>query len=127
MNKELLKKFQQSWAQNKYWVMSRRQQAYNEIRQLAKNNDWDQAKQDRYEEILRELEAVEPTTKTLTVAYQHIWGYFKKQASEAEKEKYKYLLENIAMDNVEMDDFLKQLSEKYKDGYLMNIRWPNEN
>lgn len=32
----LLKSFQISWSKNKYWVMSRSQQAYNKIRLLAK-------------------------------------------------------------------------------------------
>lgn len=125
MKNDELKNFQQSWSKNKYWVMSRKQQAYNEIRQLAKNNDWNHEKQVRYEEILHEFEVTQPTTKTLTVAYQHIWGYFKKQATVQEKETYKVLLKNFAEDNQAMADFLQQLTQKYQPAYLLQIRWPD--
>ena len=52
--------------------MAHSQQDYNEIRELAKGNNWNQTKQERYEELLEELETITPTDKTLRVAYQHI-------------------------------------------------------
>ena len=70
--KALLKSFQQSWAKNKYWVMSRSQQSYNTIRNMAKGNDWSIEKQQAYEKILSDIEKQEPTDKTLTTAFQHI-------------------------------------------------------
>ncbi|WP_265459890.1 YbgA family protein [Enterococcus sp. HY326] len=128
MTKALLKNFQHSWSQNKYWVMSRSQQAYNEIRLLAKNNEWSLAKDARYKEILAELEGKEPTVKTLTVAYQHIWGYFKKSANQAERETYQQLMALLASDPADdqLPSFLKSLAEKYQVEYLLEMRWPGE-
>lgn len=118
-----LKAFQTSWAQNKYWVMAHKQQAYNEIRQLAKQNEWNQLKQARYEEILQSLEQVEPTLQTLIVAYQHIWGYFKKFATPAERERYKALLADLTTQSDALEIFLRALAEKYQVHYLLEIRW----
>lgn len=49
---------------------------YEQIRLLAKNNDWAGAKNAEFEHLLVKAVTV-PTVKTLTNAYQHIWGYFK--------------------------------------------------
>lgn len=57
-NQQLLQLFQQSWAKNKYWVMGRSQQAYNQIRLLAKHNQWTEEKQRTYEAILASLATV---------------------------------------------------------------------
>lgn len=123
MENDLLKDFQQSWAKHKYWVMARNQNAYNEIRLLAKNNQWDVMKQAQYQKLLTELETVEPTGKTLRVTYQHIWGYFKKQATSDEKEKYALLTEDITPDSHDLDHFFQHLITKYQQPYLLQMRW----
>lgn len=123
MDKELLKAFQQSWAKHKYWVMARDQNAYNEIRLLAKNNQWDKMKQARYQELLTNLEVVKPTEKTLRVTYQHIWGYFKKQTNSEEKENYLLLMEQLVPNGYDLDLFFQSLTEKYQQPYLAQIRW----
>lgn len=125
--KQLLKEFQLSWAKNKYWVMGHSQQAYNHIRLIAKGNDWTGKKQKEYEDILSDLEKIDPSDKTLRVAYQHIWGYFKKRATPTEKHQYKQLIESSYLqNNNDLDVFLKELSEKYDQTYLLNMRWPVE-
>lgn len=122
-NKELLHTFQKSWAQNKYWVMSRSQQQYNAIRLLAKGNDWSEEKHKQYQEILQRLEHVSPTEKTLCVTYQHIWGYFKRSATLDEKNKFKELSTNYLVNQPQIEPFLKTLADKYKQDYLLNMRW----
>ncbi|MFW7433072.1 DUF1722 domain-containing protein [Vagococcus carniphilus] len=119
----LLKEFQLSWAKNKYWVMSRSQQAYNHIRLMARENKWTLEKQKEYENLLKSLEKITPTSKTLKVAYQHIWGYFKKVATSKEKEKYKMLIEMPLDNSYLLEKFLKLLSQKYEQCYLLNMRW----
>lgn len=121
--KELLREFQLSWAKHKYWVMARSQQDYNKIRLMAKGNEWSIEKQRSYEEILAELERLEPTDKTLRVAYQHIWGYFKKEATEAEKSNYKLLINQRILDGEGLELFLKELAVKYDKIYLTQMRW----
>lgn len=95
---------------------------------LAKNNEWSLAKDARYKESLAELEDKEPTVKTLTVAYQHIWGYFKKLANPAERETYQQLMALLASEPAEdqLPSFLKSLAEKYQVEYLLEMRWPGE-
>lgn len=122
-NKELLHTFQKSWAQNKYWVMSRSQQQYNAIRLLAKRNDWSEEKHKQYQEILQHLEHVSPTEKTLRVTYQHIWGYFKRSATLDEKNKFKELSTSYLVNQPQIEPFLKTLADKYKQDYLLNMRW----
>lgn len=120
---ELLKEFQSSWSKRKYWVMSRSQQAYNQIRLMAKGNDWTLEKQKQYEEILKELEQVQPSDKTLRVAYQHVWGYFKKVATKEEKQQYKQQIEESPLNRFQLETFLKRLSMKYNQEYLLQMKW----
>ena len=103
--------------------MAHSQQDYNEIRELAKGNNWNQTKQERYEELLEELETITPTDKTLRVAYQHIWGYFKKQATQEEKNQYKLLIEETHLEINGIEPFLRTLASKYQVTYLLNMRW----
>ena len=113
-----MEKWQESWAQNKYWVMSRSQQYYNEIRTLARENQWDEECQQRYEQILQEINNMSPTRKTLTTAYQHVWGYFKKQATLEEKQNYQTLLKKLEEENDELGRYLVELTDKYEVKYL---------
>lgn len=123
-DKQLLKEFQVSWAQHKYWVMSRSQQDYNQIRELAKGNRWYQEKHEKYMILLKKLENREPTEKTLRNTYQHIWGYFKKEASTKEIDTYTKLIRKLPLESNELETFLKELAKKYEKEYLLNMRWP---
>lgn len=119
----LLKSFQISWSKNKYWVMSRSQQAYNKIRLLAKGNEWSLEKQEAYEKILIDLEKIQPTDQTLRVTYQHVWGYFKKLATIEEKQRYLYMIDQSILLDSQLESFLKELSVKYNQEYLLQMRW----
>lgn len=121
-----LQEFQKSWAQNKYWVMGRSQQAYNAIRQLAKNNQWSDEKQVHYATILASLEEVSPSSKTTRVVAEHIWGYFKKRATPEEKQRFQQLVEDENRIIQEMPRFLKSLQLAYPDAYLAKMRWFDE-
>ncbi|MBO0436314.1 YbgA family protein [Vagococcus fluvialis] len=123
-DKQLLKEFQVSWAQHKYWMMSHSQQVYNQIRELAKGNKWNQEKNETYKTLLKDLETTEPTEKTLRNAYQHIWGYFKKEATSKEIYTYTELIKKSPLERNELEVFLKELAKKYEKEYLLNMRWP---
>ena len=114
--------WQQDWAENKYWVMAHSQQHYNQIRQLAKNNDWTVDKTTEFNRLLAEAEQQVPTIKTLTTAYQHIWGYFKKIATLEEKETYLNTLAQLAGGHDQLGPFLKGLTVKYQVAYLLQSR-----
>lgn len=117
-----MSQWQQDWTYQKYWVMAHSQQHYNAIRQLARHNDWSAAKQERYQQLLAEAEQITPTKATLTTAYQHVWGYFKKQCTLAEKQRYLNLLTNLTPAHDQLGPFLWQLTVKYEVAYLLASR-----
>ncbi|VDG18086.1 hypothetical protein [Lactobacillus plantarum] [Lactiplantibacillus mudanjiangensis] len=121
-----MESWQKKWAYNKYWIMAHSQQAYNDIRQLAKNNDWSTDKEQALDKIIASTELIEPTKQTLTTAYQHVWGYFKKICTTDEKKTYLILLTKLTPENNELGSFLKLLAIKYKVTYLLNSRLINE-
>ena len=115
--------WQQDWAENKYWVMAHSQQHYNQIRQLAKNNDWTVDKTTEFNRLLAEAGQQVPTVKTLTTAYQHIWGYFKKQASLDERKDYMLLLDRYRFGQASKEDLIartRDLLERYPNAYLQH-------
>ncbi|MHA8137638.1 YbgA family protein [Lactobacillaceae bacterium Scapto_B20] len=114
--------WQQNWAFNKYWVMKHSQQAYNQIRILARDNDWTVEKQTEYQQILQRASQQMPTKATLTTAYQHVWGYFKKIATDGERQTYVKLLNQLTADDDQLGPFLVQLTNKYDVKYLLDSR-----
>lgn len=112
--------WQKSWAQNKYWIMSRSQHFYNEVRLLAKENQWNDESQRRYQFILDEVERMSPTKATLTTAYQHVWGYFKKVVNVNEIKKYQILLNELDKGNDKLGIYLVELTDKYGVQYLLD-------
>ena len=114
--------WQQEWAYQKYWVMAHSQQHYNAIRRLARNNEWSVAKQTQLKRLLAEAAHQSPTTATLTTAYQHVWGYFKKQCTVAEKQHYLALLASLTPEHDLLRPFLRQLAIKYQVSYLLASR-----
>ena len=114
--------WQLKWAEHKYWVMAHSQQLYNQIRVLAKNNDWSDETTDTFENLLQEAALQVPTRKTLTTAYEHVWGYFKKIATPEEKNDYLLSLAVIEVDNDQLGSYLKNLTLKYQVTYLMHSR-----
>lgn len=114
--------WQEEWAYNKYWVMSKSQKAYDQIRLMAKNNEWSKAKETELERIIKSLENVEPTKKTLTNVYQHIWGYFKKICTDSERKEYVKLIASLEPEDDQLGLFLRDLTYKYQIKYLMQSR-----
>ena len=54
-------------------------------------------------------------------AFQHVWGYFKRKASPAEKEEFMLLLERYQAGQVEQEalvEAVKGLLRKYPNSYL---------
>ena len=104
--------WQVKWAEHKYWVMARSQQLYNQIRVLAKNNEWTDETTLTFDKLIDEAARQAPTRKTLTTAYEHVWGYFKKIATPEEKRAYLHLLDELEVDDDGLGPFLKSLTSK---------------
>ena len=89
---------------------------------LSPTDSADKSGLDAFERLLKEAYRATPTTKTLRTAYQHIWGYFKKRATSPEKDRYKELDESLETKSADMNQFLKELTQKYQPAYLIQSR-----
>ena len=86
------------WAKNKYLVLSRSSNIYKEIREYLKRDQ-------------------------VSNAFQHIWGYFKKQATAEEKADFMLLLEKYQHGQAQQEDLIKgiqTLLERYPNRYLQD-------
>lgn len=122
MTKTNTRELQELWAYNKYWVMAKSPKIYSDIRLLFKGNKIDSATINQFNELLLEAENIDPNPKHLVVAYQHIWGYFKKIVTDEEKETYLLLMEQVSTEPLKPLLWLKKLTHKYQVHYLMNSR-----
>lgn len=109
------------WAKYKYYILSKSAQTYNEIRTLLKNKSNPDAIA-FYTLIESALKA--PVSKGAQInAIQHVWGYFKKVATDAEKTKFSKLLDGYQNDKKSaqtIKNYMYTLSEKYSIEYLLN-------
>ena len=76
---------QQLWAQNKYLVLSHSSNIYNEIRQYLKNEEVEVS---QVQEMIDRACQIPEHRGQVCNAFQHIWGYFKKKATDAERNDY---------------------------------------
>ncbi|MCR8969363.1 YbgA family protein [Facklamia sp. 7083-14-GEN3] len=118
---------QSLWSQNKYLVLSKSQRLYLEIREYLKNDHVDLAYVQKKIEIAEKL----PENKKQSVnALLHIWGYFKKQANQQEKNGFFSRLDAYQQAKIEQNDvieYIKYLLERYPNSYLQASTLINEN
>ena len=81
---------QQLWARNKYLVLSHSSNIYNEIRQYLKNEEVEVS---HVQELIGRACQIPEHRGQVCNAFQHIWGYFKKKATDAERKDYMLLLD----------------------------------
>ncbi|MFC2333120.1 MAG: YbgA family protein, partial [Haemophilus seminalis] len=70
------------WAKNKYLVLSHSSNLYKEIREYLKQ---DQVEVSHVEDLIQQALALPENRGQVSNAFQHIWGYFKMQATPEEK------------------------------------------
>ncbi len=105
------------WRKNKYEVMSHSQNAYREIQKSISNLSYEELNG-----LIIEAKKVDKTKGSITNTYQHIWGYFKKQATDKEKQQTFVLLENFTKNKVAEEvlwTWLAKLTVKYNQTYLL--------
>lgn len=102
----------QRWASRKYHVMFHSQKHYNKIRQMMRDGCTSEALQQTIDEALAQT----PTIGSQLNAIQHMWGYFKKFATNEEKALYNDWLaqQNIAA----LLHYLRTLATRYNVRYL---------
>ena len=116
--KDIRRECEDVWAKNKYYVLSKSQKAYLEIREYLKEKELDVL---WINEKIQETRDMKESKKDFSNAILHIWGYFKKEASTIEKQA----LFNILNEHVEgknnqgvVIEYINTLLKRYPNEYL---------
>ena len=111
---------QQLWARNKYLVLSHSSNIYNEIRQYLKNEEVEVS---RVQELIDLACQIPEHRGQVCNAFQHIWGYFKKKATDAERKDYMLLLDRYRFGQVSKEHLIantRDLLDRYPNTYLQH-------
>ena len=111
---------QQLWDRNKYLVLSHSSNIYNEIRQYLKNEEVEVS---QVQEMIDRACQIPEHRGQVCNAFQHIWGYFKKKATDAERKDYMLLLDRYRFGQGSKEDLIaktRDLLELYPNTYLQN-------
>ncbi len=116
MNK-ILREKEVLWRENKYEVMSHSENSYRFIKKVLKEINLS-----NLSKLIEEAKNNSRTIGSVTNTYQHIWGYFKRRATEEEKNRTFNLLDEFQKGNVQDDVlwvWLANLAVKYEQSYLL--------
>ena len=116
MNKK--KECEELWAKNKYYVLSKSHKAYLDIREYLKEKEVDILS---LHEKIQKVRDIKESKKDFSNAILHVWGYFKKEASEIEKQGLFNILEEYmeGKNNQEsVIEYINTLLKKYPNKYL---------
>lgn len=111
---------QQLWARNKYLVLSHSSNIYNEIRQYLKQ---EVVELSLVQEMIERACQIPEHRGQVCNAFQHIWGYFKKKATGAERKDYMLLLDRYRFGQASKKDVIAktlELLELYPNTYLQH-------
>ncbi|MCP8922534.1 MULTISPECIES: YbgA family protein [Streptococcus] len=111
---------QQLWARNKYLVLSHSSNIYNEIRQYLKN---EVVEVNHVQKLIDRACQIPEHRGQVCNAFQHIWGYFKKKATDAERKDYMLLLDRYRFGQASKEDLIsktRELLERYPNTYLQH-------
>ena len=117
-HKTIKKECEELWAKNKYYVLSKSQKIYLEIREYLKEKELDVI---WVNEKIQETRDMKESKKDFSNAVLHIWGYFKKEATEIEKQGLCNLLQEymIGKNNQKsVIEYINILLKKYPNKYL---------
>ena len=111
---------QQLWARNKYLVLSHSSNIYNEIRQYLKN---EQVEVSEVQEMIDRACQIPEHRGQVCNAFQHIWGYFKKKATDVERKDYMLLLDRYRFGQASKEDLIaktRELLDRYPNTSLQH-------
>ena len=112
------KECEELWAKNKYYVLSKSHKAYLDIREYLKEKEVDIA---YLQEKIQSVKDIKESKKDFHNAILHVWGYFKKEASETEKQGLFEILEEYMKGENSQEaviQYLNALLRKYPNQYL---------
>ena len=111
---------QQLWARNKYLVLSHSSNIYKDIRQYL-NQEVVEVSQ--VQEMIDCACQIPEHRGQVCNAFQHIWGYFKKKATDAERNDYMLLLDRYRFGQAYKEDLIaktRDLLDRYPNTYLQH-------
>ena len=117
-HKNIKKECEELWAKNKYYVLSKSHKAYLNIREYLKEKEVDIA---YLQEKIQSAKDIKESKKDFHNAILHVWGYFKKDVSETEKQGLFVLLEGYMEGKNEQESVLQYINtllKKYPNKYL---------
>ena len=117
-NTDMRRECEVLWAKNKYYVLSKSHKVYLEIREYLKEKEVDIL---YLKEKILNLRDVEESKKDFNNAILHVWGYFKKDASDVEKQDLFSMLEKYMTGESNQESviaYIKGLLKKYPNKYL---------
>ena len=112
------KECEELWAKNKYYVLSKSHKVYLEIRNYLKEKEIDIVFID---ERIQKVRDIKESKKDFSNAILHLWGYFKKQATEMEKQGLFNILEEYMggrNNQKSVIEYINTLLKKYPNKYL---------
>ena len=115
-HKNIKKECEDLWAKNKYYVLSKSHKAYLNIREYLKEKEVDIA---YLQEKIQSAKDIKESKKDFHNAILHVWGYFKKDASETEKQGLFDILEEYREGKKNQESVIQYLNALLK-------RYPNE-
>ena len=116
--KHVKKECEELWAKYKYYVLSKSHKAYLDIREYLKEKEVDIA---YLQGKIQSVKDIEESKKDFNNAILHVWGYFKKDASETEKQGLFEILEEYMKGENSQEaviQYLNALLKKYPNKYL---------
>ena len=111
---------QQLWAENKYLVLSHSSNIYKDIRQYLKQ---EVVEVSQVQEMIDRACQIPEHRGQVCNAFQHIWGYFKKKATETERKDYMFLMERYHSGHATKEELIAKtrgLLERYSNAYLQH-------
>jgi len=121
-----IKEAEKEWSRYKYLVLGKSQQSYGVIREMLKDKVNFSALS-FYKTIDDALMLQEDTMREVN-SLEHVWGYFKKVASEKEKLTFAKTLASYKLGETKLlttKKQLKKLAIKYNELYLLNSYYFN--
>ena len=109
------------WAKYKYFVLSRSQTIYNDIRELLKEKNINVTKE--FYDYISQARSTKQEISQEENAFLHVWGYFKNTAYEKEKERFFKNLKKVKTGDKKPENlkrWLYAMAVKYKTSYLLN-------
>ena len=117
-HKNIKKECEELWAKYKYYVLSKSHKAYLDIREYLKEKEVDIV---FLQEKIQNARNLKESKKDFSNAILHVWGYFKKDASETEKQGLFEILEEYMKGENSQEaviQYLNALLRKYPNKYL---------